>query len=101
VNDFYQFLIEHVRDPWQPPGLLDGICLNQKSQFGYSLAGLAIEDVGLFYGHLAYFTAIWYILWQFGILHGHVVNISPSWYVAPRINLPTPATTVPMYDLML
>jgi hypothetical protein len=26
-----------------------------------------MKDVGIFYGHLMYFTAIWYILWQFGI----------------------------------
>jgi hypothetical protein len=31
------------------------------------LAGLAMEDVGLFYGHLVYYTAIWYILLPFGI----------------------------------
>jgi hypothetical protein len=29
--------------------------------------GLAMEDVGIFYGHLVYFMAIWYILWPFGI----------------------------------
>jgi hypothetical protein len=26
-----------------------------------------MEDVGILYGPLAYFTAIWYILWLFGI----------------------------------
>jgi hypothetical protein len=30
-----------------------------------------MENVGTFYGHLEYITAIWYILWPFGIL---VVN---------------------------
>jgi hypothetical protein len=25
-----------------------------------------MEDVGIFYGHSAYFAAIWCILWQFG-----------------------------------
>jgi hypothetical protein len=40
------------------------------------LEGLAIEDVGVFYGHLAYFTAIWYILWPFGIFYGHLVYFS-------------------------
>jgi hypothetical protein len=36
-----------------------------------------MEVVGLFYGHLVYFTAIWYILLLFGIF-------SPFWYVVPR-----------------
>jgi hypothetical protein len=36
-----------------------------------------MEDVGIFYGHLVYFTVIWYILWYFGIFF-------PFWYVAPR-----------------
>jgi hypothetical protein len=44
-----------------------------------------MEDVGLFYGHLVYFTAIWYtyivaiwyILWLFGIF-------TPFWYAVPR-----------------
>jgi hypothetical protein len=26
-----------------------------------------MEDVGIYYGQLVYFTAIWYILWPFGI----------------------------------
>jgi hypothetical protein len=51
----------------QNSGLPDGIFSNQKSQFGQTLEGLAMEDVGIFYGHLAYFTAILYILCQFGI----------------------------------
>jgi hypothetical protein len=28
---------------------------------------LAMEDVGIFYSHLVYFTTIWYILWPFGM----------------------------------
>jgi hypothetical protein len=32
-----------------------------------SLEGLSMEDVGIFYGHLVYITAIWNILWLFGI----------------------------------
>jgi hypothetical protein len=35
---------------------------NQKSHFGSILEGLGMEDGGLFYGHLVYFVAIWYIL---------------------------------------
>jgi hypothetical protein len=27
---------------------------------------------GIFYGHLVYFMAIWYILWPFGIFYGHL-----------------------------
>jgi hypothetical protein len=50
---------------------------NEKSQFGQFLGGLAMEDVGIFNGHLVYFTAIWYILWLFGVF-------SPFWYVVPR-----------------
>jgi hypothetical protein len=28
---------------------------------------MAMEDVGIFYGHLVYFKAIWSTLWPFGI----------------------------------
>jgi hypothetical protein len=40
------------------------------------LEGLATEDVGLFCGHLIYFSAIWYTLWPFGIFYGYLVNFS-------------------------
>jgi hypothetical protein len=30
---------------------------------------LAMEDVGIFYGHLVYSTVIWYISPRFGMLH--------------------------------
>jgi hypothetical protein len=36
------------------------------------LEGIAIEDVGIFYDHLVYLTAIWYILWTFGSIDGHL-----------------------------
>jgi hypothetical protein len=26
-----------------------------------------MEDVGIFYGHLVYYTSIWHILWPFGM----------------------------------
>jgi hypothetical protein len=29
--------------------------------------GIAMEDVGMVYVSLVYFTATWYILWPFGI----------------------------------
>jgi hypothetical protein len=41
--------------------LPDGIFSNHKSQFGQILEFLAMEDVGIFYGHLVYSTGIWYI----------------------------------------
>jgi hypothetical protein len=40
------------------PGLPDGIFSDKKYQFGQILEGLAMEDVGIFYGHLVYFTDI-------------------------------------------
>jgi hypothetical protein len=46
----------------------------QKSQFECISEGLGMENVGIFFGHLEYFTAIWYILWQFGIYGYH-------WYI--------------------
>jgi hypothetical protein len=64
--------------------LPDDIFSNKKSHFGEILEGLAIEYVGIFYGHLVYFTTLWYILWPFGIFYGHLVYISPLWYVLPR-----------------
>jgi hypothetical protein len=44
------------------PGLPDGKFSNQKSQFGQISLCLAKKEVGIFYGHLVYFTAIWNIL---------------------------------------
>jgi hypothetical protein len=32
---------------------------------------LAMEDVGIFYGHLVYFAAIWSIFWPFGLFCGY------------------------------
>jgi hypothetical protein len=37
-----------------------------------------MKDVGKFYGHFVYFTAIWYFLWTFGIFFGHF------WYFVTR-----------------
>jgi hypothetical protein len=46
-------------------GLPYGICIFKPKiqKIGFILEGLAMEDVGTFYGHLVYFTAIGYILW--------------------------------------
>jgi hypothetical protein len=53
--------------------LPDGLFSNQKSQFGLILEGLARENLGIFFGHLVYFTATGNILWSFGIFFGHLV----------------------------
>jgi hypothetical protein len=41
-----------------------------------NFGGPAMEDVGICYGHLAYFTTIWYILWPFGMFYGYLVYFS-------------------------
>jgi hypothetical protein len=46
-----------------------------------------MEDVGIFFGHLVYFTAIWYIVWPFGILCGHLVNFTVIWYIFPHFGM--------------
>jgi hypothetical protein len=61
--------------PWLPDGLLS----YQKSQFGYILEGLGMENVGIFYDYLEYLTAIWYILWQFCTVCGHLVQFVVIW----------------------
>jgi hypothetical protein len=48
----------------------------KKSKFGKTLEGLAMEDVGILYGRLVYFTAIWYTLWPFGKFFGYLVYFS-------------------------
>jgi hypothetical protein len=63
---------------------LDGLFSNKTSQFGPILEGLAMENLGIFYDHLVYFTAIGKILWPFGIFCGHSVYLSPFWYFVPR-----------------
>jgi hypothetical protein len=37
-----------------------------------------MDAVGIFYGHLVYFTAIWYILLTFGIFCADLVYLSRS-----------------------
>jgi hypothetical protein len=49
---------------------------NQKSKLGEISEGLAMEDVGIFYGHLVHFTVFCYILWTFGIVRGNLVHFS-------------------------
>jgi hypothetical protein len=63
-------------ESWKKSGLPDGLISNQKSQFGFTLEGLKMENVFIFYGHLEYFMAIWYSLWQSGTVCGHLVYFS-------------------------
>jgi hypothetical protein len=44
----------------------DGTFSKPNSKFGLILERLITENVGIFYGHFEYFTAIWYYLWPFG-----------------------------------
>jgi hypothetical protein len=50
-----------------------------------------MEDVGIFSGHLDYFTAIWSIychlvyLLPFGIFYCHLVYFVANWYIFPRL----------------
>jgi hypothetical protein len=53
-----------------------------------------MEDEGIFYGHLVYFTVFCYILWRYkwhswhnginGIVRGFLVYSFPFWYFVPR-----------------
>jgi hypothetical protein len=40
------------REDESEAGLPDGLFQNQKSQIGYILEGLGMENVGIFYNHL-------------------------------------------------
>jgi hypothetical protein len=42
----------------------------------YIVEGFGMENVGIFYDNMVYFTAIWYILWPFGI-------VCVNWYIFP------------------
>jgi hypothetical protein len=72
-----------IRTTLYNSGLPDGLFSNQKSNFGEILEGLAMEDVGIFYGHLVHFTVFCYILWTFGIVLGNLIYFSPFWYFVP------------------
>jgi hypothetical protein len=48
------------------------------------LKGLAMEDVGIFYGHLVHFTVFCYIIWTFGKVRRNLVYFSLFWYFVPR-----------------
>jgi hypothetical protein len=49
------------------------------SRFGEIFEGIAMDDVGKFYGHFVYFTAIWYRY----IFYSHVVHFMAIWYIFP------------------
>jgi hypothetical protein len=66
--------------PVSTAGLPDGIFAYQKSNFGNILEGLGMDNVGIFYCHLVYFIAIWYIL-PFGIFYCHLIYFIAFWYI--------------------
>jgi hypothetical protein len=41
-------------------------------------------NVGIYYGHLEYFMAIWYHLWPFGVLRGNLLYFSQFGMFGPR-----------------
>jgi hypothetical protein len=49
---------------------------NKKSKFEYILEGLAMEDGGIFHGHLVHFMVFCYVLSTFGIVRGNLVYFS-------------------------
>jgi hypothetical protein len=40
-----------------------------------------MEDVGIVYGHLVYFTDNWKIVWPFGIFYTQFVNFMAIWSI--------------------
>jgi hypothetical protein len=46
-----------------------------------------MENVGIFYDHLEYFTAIWYNLWPFGKVCRHLVYFFQFGMFGPKKNL--------------
>jgi hypothetical protein len=43
-----------------------------------------MENLGIFYDYLVYFTAVGNILGPFDIFCGHLVYFPPFWYFVPR-----------------
>jgi hypothetical protein len=64
--------------------LPNGLFSNQKSNFLQISVGLAMEDVGIFYGDSVYFMAIWYNLKRLGIFCSNLEYFYPFWYDVPR-----------------
>jgi hypothetical protein len=46
-----------------------------------------MENVGIFYVHFVYFTALENILWPFGIFCGHLVYFVVIWCIFPRFGI--------------
>jgi hypothetical protein len=66
------------------PGLPDGIFSHQKYKFWDILEGLGMKNVGVFYGNLEYFTAIWNIMWSLiYYVCGNLVCFVVIWYISP------------------
>jgi hypothetical protein len=66
------------------PGLPDSFFSDQKSQFGYILEDLRIDNVDIYSGQMEYFTTLGYILWAFWYYCSHLVYFHPLWYIVPR-----------------
>jgi hypothetical protein len=51
------------------------VCFHTKNptlgKFWRALKWKMLENVGMFYDHLEYFTVDWYSLWPFGVIYGH------------------------------
>jgi hypothetical protein len=57
---------------------------NPKIQIWVNFGGSLVRDVGIFYVHLVYFTAICHTLWTFDIFPGYLEYFFPFWYVVAR-----------------
>jgi hypothetical protein len=44
-----------------------------------------VVNVGIFYGHLEYFMAIWKILWPSGLIFGRLVYLVIICYIFPNL----------------
>jgi hypothetical protein len=61
------FFFKFILGKYFKSGVPDDLFSNQTLQFRLILVGLAMENLGIFYDHLVYFTAIGNILWPFGM----------------------------------
>jgi hypothetical protein len=74
---------------WLVSGLPDGIFSKQKSHFGLIFEGLAVEDVGIFYGHLVFLRPIGrYVSWPFKNICCHL-DFFPILVCCAKKNLAT------------
>jgi hypothetical protein len=73
------------------PGLPDGIFANQNTNLGKYQEGLAMVDVGIFYGHfgsiLVHVMLIWYIFPCFGMFYQEKSG-NPGLLCRPRYKYP-------------